>query len=93
MNVFRRLLTGTHQHTQDNMSAHLDDELGGLHGWRFSRHLAWCSGCRALYASLRSTVAGLRSLRSQDSTVEPNLTIVDVVVDRIDAGQADGRQR
>ena len=93
MNVLRRLLTGTHQHTEDNMSAELDGELGRLRGWRFSRHLAWCSGCEAVYRSLRATVAGLRELRAHDSTVESSATIADVVVQRIESGQADGGKR
>ncbi len=93
MNVIRQLLTGTHQHTEDNMSAHVDGELSGPRGWRFGRHLVWCSGCRAVYESLRATVAGLRALGAQDSMLEPQLTIADVVVDRIESSQADGGER
>ncbi|MFQ5425552.1 MAG: anti-sigma factor family protein [Gaiellales bacterium] len=86
MNLLRRMLTGSHDSTQDHMSAHLDGELRGVSRWRFARHLAWCRGCQAVLDSLQATVAGLRSIGTDDDGMEPDADVADAVRGRIAAG-------
>jgi len=81
MNTLRRLLTGSHEHTESRMSEHLDEELRWFARFRFVQHLAWCDGCSSMYECLRVTVGGLRSMKSQQP--EPAPAIADAVVEQI----------
>lgn len=45
-----------------HFSAYLEGELSRQRRWRISHHLAHCSACREVLASLARTIAALRSL-------------------------------
>ena len=81
MKTLRRLLTGSHEHTESRMSEHLDEELRGFGRFRLVQHLAWCEGCSSMYECLRVTVGGLRSMKSQQP--EPAPAIADAVIEQI----------
>ncbi len=73
-------LNGSHEETQELMSAYAEGELRGLRRWRVGRHLARCEICKSIYRGFLATLYGLRNLRAEPAE-DPDLA--DSVVDRI----------
>lgn len=72
------------------MSDYLDDELDTRGQTRVRRHLARCSGCRALLESLSRTLRQLRSLGAADQ-VAPSPATVEAVLERLERGEPTAR--
>jgi predicted anti-sigma-YlaC factor YlaD len=60
------LLHGSHEETQELMSAFTEGQVRRLARWRITRHLRSCEGCRALYETFKRTLAGLRAIAGVD---------------------------
>jgi anti-sigma factor RsiW len=83
MEPIRRIFKGSREYALKHMPARVDGELQALAAWRFSRHLAWCSGSQAMLESLQATVVGLRPMKTDGSAIEPNPHIAEAVRERI----------
>ncbi len=53
-----------HNWTHERLSDYLDDELADRERERLEKHVGMCPQCRRVLATLRKTLAGLRSLMS-----------------------------
>ena len=53
-----------HEWTHEHLSDYLDDELAARERERLEEHVGVCPQCRRVLATLRKTMAGLRSLMS-----------------------------
>jgi len=82
-------LYGSHEETQELMSAYHEGELSGYRRWRVMRHLAKCEVCRELYDSVVAMLGGLRELGRREPPPDP--TIADRVVERLRQTEEDGR--
>ncbi len=73
-------LNGSHEETQEFMSAYAEGELRGLRRWRVGRHLARCEICKGVYRAFLATLDGLRNLRAEPP---PDPSLPDSVLERI----------
>ncbi len=77
-------INGSHEETQEFMSAYAEGELRGLRRWRVGRHLARCEICKSVYRGFLAALDGLHALRT-DPPAKPRLA--DSVVERIRRGE------
>lgn len=81
MTALARILMGSCEETGELLSAHLEDEVPPARRGRVRRHLALCSGCRAVYRSLERVVNELQTLRQGEPVRFPS--VADAVVARL----------
>ncbi|NUR77994.1 MAG: hypothetical protein HOQ28_17115 [Thermoleophilia bacterium] len=76
------MMVGSCEETREQLSAHVDGELGGLRRLRVRLHLAGCDACSAVARSLRQTIERLHEL--EDSFAPgPAPSVAPAVVKRI----------
>lgn len=78
-----KLVTGSCEETQEQLSDRLDGDLRGLRRLRVAAHLAHCDRCRAVLRSLSRTVEQVRALGRADFVPPPGRSVSDDVVERI----------
>lgn len=76
------MMVGSCAETREQLSAHLEGELTGLHGLRVRLHLAGCNACSAVARSLRTTVERLHEL-DETFTPAPAPSVAPAVLERI----------
>lgn len=74
----RRRFMREHRWTAERLSDYLDQELGAAERARVDEHVGMCPQCRRVLATLRRTIAGLRSLGGSDRP-----EVADRVIDRL----------
>jgi anti-sigma factor RsiW len=85
MRKLLQVLGGSCGETAERLSDYTDGELGRLRRARLQLHLAMCSACRAVLASLRTTLDELRRLGHAEA--EPSPQLAKTVVERIRRGK------
>ena len=76
------MMVGSCEETREQLTAHVDGELGGLRRLRVRLHLAGCDACSAGARSLRQTIERLHEL--EDSFAPgPAPSVAPAVVKRI----------
>ncbi|MGH2952075.1 MAG: anti-sigma factor family protein [Solirubrobacterales bacterium] len=67
-----------HRWTHARLSEYMDHELGPQEASRVEEHIGVCPHCRRVLATLRRTLASLRSLHA-----EPEPGVADGVIERL----------
>ncbi len=76
--IARRRYMREHRWTHAHLSEYLDDDLAAEEVARLEEHASICPQCKRVLATLRRTLAGLRSLHS-----DPQPSVADVVIERL----------
>jgi anti-sigma factor RsiW len=76
------MMVGSCEENREQLSAHVEGELTGLHRLRVRFHLAGCSACSAIARSLRQTIERLHELDESFAPV-PAPSVAPAVLERI----------